>query len=197
MKKIDWIIGGIFFGFIFFITCFCAGWFIGAGIGANAAIIGCALGAAAGIAIDALFLKKILRNMYCLHPLLLVIVFLLYSVGIFGFFMGVPAFNALLGIAAGWYIGRRAKVAGVTQYGKPLSKAVLFSTGVLALFCAASAWLALTDRTTAANLEGMFSLGFHVTDGMIWGIILAGGALLLAFQAAAAAVAAKTAIKIG
>jgi hypothetical protein len=197
MKKIDWIIGGIFFGFIFFITCYCVGWFIGAGIGGNAVFIGCALGAAAGIAIDVLFLKKILLNMYCLHPLLLVSVFLLYSVGIFGFFMGVPAFNALLGIATGWYIGRRAKVTGAGHYRKPLTKAVLFSTGVLALFCAASAWLALTDRFTAANLEGMLNLGFRVTDTMIWGIILVGGALLLAFQAAAVAIAARTAVKIG
>jgi hypothetical protein len=93
-------------------------------------------------------------------------------------------------------VGRRARLASSGQYRRPLAKAVWFSTGVLAAFCAASAWLAVNDRTTAANLEGMFRLGFHVTDGMIWGIILIGGALLLGLQAAAAVLSAKAAYRL-
>jgi hypothetical protein len=198
MKKIDRVIGAVFFGFILFITCFCAGWWVFLGLHGNV-FIGFATGTAAGIAANILFLKKILSRMYTLGPLPLMVVFLLYSVGIFGFFMGVPVFNAILGVAAGWYAGRRAKVASIGPDGlkKPMGKAILVSTAVLFAFCAASAWIALADSYTAANLQGMLNLGFPVTTGMIWGIILIGGALLLVMQALAAKLAAKMAYRIG
>lgn len=197
MKIIDKTIGSVFFGFILFITCFCAGWWIDVGLGGNG-LAGCVAGATAGIAADILFLKPIVTRMFALKPLALAAVFGLYSVGIFGFFMGVPVFNAMMGVFAGWYVGRRAKLmaAEKDQIKKPLNRAVLFSTAVLTLFCVAAAWLALRDSTTAANLEGMLNLGFHLTQGMIWGIILVGGALLLAAQAVATKLAASLAYNI-
>lgn len=195
MKKIDWIFGYTIFGFILFITCFCAGWWLDIAVGGNG-IIGCAAGAAAGVVTDILFLKRIVSHMYSLNPWVLAIVFLLYSVGIFGFFMGVPVMNAALGVVAGWYVGRRAKVASESRYKAPLARAVWFSTAVLVAFCTAAAWLALRDPTTAANLEGMLCLGFHMTTGMIWGIILIGGAGLLAVQAGTAALSARLAYKL-
>ncbi len=54
---------------------------------------------------------------------------------------------------------------------------------VLFAICGASAYLALSDTHTAANLEGMLSLGFPLTQPMLLAIILAGGALLLVLQA--------------
>jgi hypothetical protein len=197
LRKIDKALGYVFFGFILFITCFCAGWWIDVGLGGSA-LIGCIACSLAGIGINILLLRRIVERMFTLHPALLAIAFGLYSVGIFGFFMGVPVFNALMGVFAGWYVGRRAKLMASGREGlkKPLNKAVLFSTAVLAAFCVASAWLALADSTTAANLEGMLGLGFHLTQGMIWGIILMGGAMLLAMQALAAKVAARVAYRI-
>jgi hypothetical protein len=50
----------------------------------------------------------------------------------------------------------------------------------LALICAASALIALVSSSTANDLQGMLGLGFEVTQGMIIGLILAGGAGLLA-----------------
>ena len=193
----DKLSGTVFFGFILFITCFCAGWWADIAMGGNA-VIGCATGGAAGIAANLLFVRRITARMYRLPAAALIAVFLLYSVGIFGFFMGVPVFNALMGVAAGWYVGRRAKAiaGGEGALREPVGKAVLLSTAVLAAFCVASAWLALRDSTTAANLEGMLGLGFHLTTGMIWGIILAGGALLLAAQAVAVRIAAKIAYRV-
>ena len=197
MTKIDRALGSVFFGFILFISCFCAGWWTGLALGG--AEIGCAVGAIAGIVVDILFLKRIVSRMFTLRPLVLISVFGLYSVGIFGFFMGVPVFNAIMGVFAGWYVGRRAKLlsAGRDEMKKPLNRAVVLSTAVLAAFCVAAAWLALRDSTTAANLEGMLGLGFHLTQGMIWGIVLVGGALLLAAQALAAKIAARVAYRLG
>ncbi len=197
MTKIDRVLGSVFFGFILFISCFCAGWWTGLALGG--AEIGCAVGAIAGIAVDILFLKRIVNRMFTLKPLALVTVFGLYSVGIFGFFMGVPVFNAMMGVFAGWYVGRRAKLLSARrdEMTKPLNRAVVFSTAVLAAFCVAAAWLALRASTTTANLEGMLGLGFHLTQGMIWGIVLVGGALLLAAQALAAKIAARVAYRVG
>ena len=86
---------------------------------------------------------------------------------------------------------------GLGSLNRQTGRAVLFSAAALLFFCAAAAWLALRDSTTAANLEGMLGLGFHLTQGMIWAIILAGGALLLAAQALAVKVAARVAYRIG
>jgi hypothetical protein len=55
----------------------------------------------------------------------------------------------------------------------------LFTTGVMGFICAASAYLALRDPTTAANLEGMLRLQFDVTQGMIIALIVVGGTALL------------------
>lgn len=197
MAKIDRVLGSVFFGFILFITCFCAGWWTGLALGS--AEIGCTTGAIAGIVVDILFLKRIVSHMFTLKPIALMAVFGLYSVGIFGFFMGVPVCNAIMGVFAGWYVGRKAKLQkeDMPHLKTLLRRAVVFSTAVLAAFCVAAAWLALRDSTTAANLEGMLGLGFHLTQGMIWGIIIIGGVLLLAAQALAAKVAARVAYRVG
>jgi hypothetical protein len=51
---------------------------------------------------------------------------------------------------------------------------------VLFFVCAASAILALREATLPAELEGMLALPFTVTWSMVWGIIVVGGAGLLA-----------------
>ena len=194
MKKIDIAAGSVFFGFILFITFFCAGWWLGLLPGANVQV-GCALGAAAGVLLNILFLRRIVWRQFAMPSAVLAAVCVLYSIGIFGFFMGVPVFNVLVGLIAGWYVGRRAK-ASAADYRTSLHRAVLLSTALLAAFCAAAAWLALRDPTTPANLEGMLGLGFHITQGLLWGIILAGGGALLLLQALGAYLAARVAYRL-
>ena len=55
-----------------------------------------------------------------------------------------------------------------------------FTTGVLALICAASAIIALVSSSTASDLRGMLNLDFTVTQGLIVALILVGGMALLA-----------------
>ena len=136
-------------------------------------------GLVGGILADILLLKKLLDRPIGLP--LWVAAFLFYSIGVFGFFMGVPVFNTLLAIPAGFVIG--ARLAGHTADRQTVHKAAQrtawFTSAVLALICTASGLIALASPSTAADLRGMLGLGFEVTPGMLIAFILVGCAVLL------------------
>ena len=136
-------------------------------------------GLVVGILVDIFLLKKLLDRR--LSWLFWVAVFLFYSIGVFGFFMGVPVFNVLLAIPAGFVMGARlaAEDAGLQQVRKTAQRTAWFTTGVLAFVCAASALIALASSSTAYDLRSMLGLGFEVTQGMLIVLILVGGAVLL------------------
>jgi hypothetical protein len=109
-------------------------------------------------------------------------VLLFYSVGTFGFFMGVPIFNAALAIPAGFVVGGKLAhepVDGVRIRRASLRTCIL-TTALMVLVCAASAIVALISPSTPGDLRGMLGLGFEVTRTMIWVLILVGGVGLLA-----------------
>ena len=187
-RKFDKVFGAVIWGFMLFVVPFCAVWWTVYSLTKDVTIIGlgCFLGVAAGIILNVLFLKKLAAHPYSQKTWVSILLLMLYSVGIFGFFMGVPVFNILAGMLAAVYIGRQAKILGrdKVHFSRQLKQTQILLFFVLLVLCAASAYLALSDSHTAANLEGMFSLDFSLTQPMLAAIILAGGALLLAFQAA-------------
>ena len=141
-------------------------------------------GFVAGLLLDVRYLGQWMRRAQDSPIWIWCAVYLIYSIGVFGFFMGVPAFNLLLAMPAGVLLGGRlARERAVgDQVMRSARGASAFTTAVLAAACAASAVLALNDPYTAANLEGMLRLGFHVTRPMVLGLILVGGSALLAAQ---------------
>ena len=141
-------------------------------------------GFGAGLFLDARYLGQWMRRAQDSPIWIWCAVYLAYSIGVFGFFMGVPAFNLLLALPAGVLFGGRLarERATADQVVRSARGACTFTTAVLAAACAISAWLALNDPYTAANLEGMLRLGFHVTQTMVLGLILVGGSALLAAQ---------------
>jgi hypothetical protein len=98
--------------------------------------------------------------------------------------MGLPVFNALVGIAAAYIVGRKCVLRGDGRQAiqKSARRVNLFSFILLLLVCVCTALLALGEATIESEVRGMLRLQFEVTRGMIWAIILAGGALLLAIQ---------------
>jgi hypothetical protein len=153
-------------------------------------------GLVCGILVDILILKKLLDHR--LSGMFWVVVFLFYSTGVFGLFMGVPIFNALLAIPAGFVAGGRLvrNAAGKSQIFAVTRQTCILTTIILAFICAASAILALGSPSTAADLEGMLALPFAVTQVMIWGLIIIGGSCLLAFNWALTAVSVHLARRI-
>jgi hypothetical protein len=135
-----------------------------------------------GILADFFLIKRLIARLDQLGILFWVTVFLFYTVGVFGMFMGVPVFNLGLAVPAGFVVGSRLAraAANPTRVRTAAQRTAFFTTLVLALVCVASAFFALSSSSTAADLEGMLGLGFEVTPAMIWGLILVGGAGLLA-----------------
>ena len=184
MKKLEGLLLSIVVGGILPILGLLAGWWGSYTWLPTSVIPWVALaGLALGLVLDALFLKHLVAWFKKASWQVWAAVFLFYAVGLYGMFMGVPVINALLGLPAGFLVGQRlvwigkpGEAAGVAR------RTAWFTTGVLAVACIASSWLALRDPYTAGNLEGMLGLNFAVTPGMIWGIILVGGAGLLAFN---------------
>jgi hypothetical protein len=138
-------------------------------------------GLAAGLLFDILLLPRLFGRINRLGLPFWIPVFIFYTIGIFGMFMGVPVVNAALAVPAGFVIGAQlaARQAGAAEVKTASTRTSVFTTVILALICAASAVIALRDPYTAANLEGMLALPFAVTPAMIWSLILIGGAALL------------------
>jgi hypothetical protein len=143
---------------------------------------GALFGLLLGLLADVFLLKKLIDRACKLSIAFWVAVFLFYSIGVFGVCMGVPVFNAALAIPAGFVVGGKLASHGADklQVRRAARHTAWFTTGVLAVICVASAFIALISKSTASDLRGMLGLGFEVTQGMIIGLILAGGAALLA-----------------
>ncbi len=183
MNRFDNAFGGIIIGIIILSLTLCTFWWGSYLLDLDIqfwAISGIIL----GIVIDIIFLNKLLRRFYYLGTISLALMYLFYSIGMFGFFMGVPIFNIVLGIIAGIYIGRRMKVRRLKKevFQKSLRLTAGFSFAVLLIICLSSAFIAITDPYTGANLRGMLNLSFEVTKPIILGVIIIGGALLLFIQ---------------
>jgi hypothetical protein len=138
-------------------------------------------GLALGILVDVIVLKKLIQHAYRLGYVFWLAVLVFYSVGAFGFFMGVPVLNAALAIPTGFVVGGklvRVKADG-SQVRRTSLQTCVLTTMLMALVCAASAFFALMSPSTPSDLRGMLGLGFEVTPVMIWGLILVGGLGLL------------------
>ncbi len=135
-----------------------------------------------GILADAIFLKRVVQKAHRMDIRIWVVIYLFYSLGVVGLFMGVPVFNVVLAIPAGFVAGGRLahELADSGRVRAEARQTCILTTALLAIICAASAFIALASPSTPADLEGMLGLPFTVTPPMIWGIILVGGAGLLA-----------------
>jgi hypothetical protein len=111
-------------------------------------------------------------------------VYLFYSIGMFGFFMGVPVFNVILAVPAGLLIGSKLarQTADHDEVRRMNRNTCVFTTGVLAAVCVISAVIALVDPYTSLDLQRMLGLQFEVTRLMLAGVIAIGGIALLLLQ---------------
>ena len=135
-----------------------------------------------GLLVDLIFLTRWINQAGQFGFKFWIALYLFYSMGVFGFFMGVPVFNALLAIPAGFVVAGKlaAETANRQRVQRSARLTAGFTTGILVVICLASAVIALSDPYTSANLEGMFGLNFEITQGMLIALIAIGGAILLA-----------------
>jgi hypothetical protein len=141
-------------------------------------------GLGVGCIIDIVLFGKIMKA-YWWKQGVLSMIYLFYTVGFFGFFMGVPIFNLAVGALAGVFMGRRFYHQGVAK--ERLQKASIslahFSALIMALVSIASAYYATKDiRDTALNLQSMLKLQFLPTNQAILALIVVGGTGLVLMQ---------------
>jgi len=186
MERFDRLFAGITLGLAIPVVTMCLSWWGSYlfGLGDTYVKWGAIVGLLVGLYLDKIVLRGLVNNFYNLPLVVLFALYLFYSVGLLGFFMGVPVFNVLVGAAAGVYTGRKAKINGQDRrkFHEALKKTAVLATFVLLAVCSFSAFAALVDNSTAGNLQGMLHLGFEITRMMIWFLIVLGGLALLAVQ---------------
>lgn len=133
-----------------------------------------------GILIDIFRCKHWLRELYQIKNWVMSLIYIFYSICIFGFFMGAPIFNLLCGAFAGNYGKEKIAANKLNLEEKKLiiKKYTYFTTFTMLAVCIFSATIALNDPYTGDNLKGMFNLPFIVTKSMIWSLIIIGTILL-------------------
>jgi hypothetical protein len=185
MRIIERAIIGIVVGAVPVIGCFLAGWWISLPLAPEAHIKYYALaGLLLGILVDVIFLGRWVKRAYSMGTWLWMLVYLFYAIGMFGFFMGVPIFHVILALPAGVFVGRWLAYsdADVECRQKTARQAALFTVSILGLVCAASGTIALVNRSTASELQNMLRLPFEVTTMMVVGLIVIGGAIIMALD---------------
>ena len=137
-----------------------------------------------GVVLDFTVLRPFLIRLFYLPLPALFAVALFYSVMIYGFFMGFPLFNTLVGITCAYAAARGSALhrADGQAMRKRAHTVQWFSFALLLFICTCTAVLALKEATINSQVQQMLRLPFEVTQGMIWTMILVGGALLLVLQ---------------
>lgn len=137
-----------------------------------------------GLIIDFIFLKTLVRRVFELPTVFLILLYLFYNLCIYGFFMGFPVFNLLMGIVAGYYFGRKIVYTKIPrhQIGEIKNNISLFTGIVMLLICFSTGFIALSEETLGEELQNMFGLRFEVTKSMIILIIIIGGISLIISQ---------------
>lgn len=186
MEKVEKWIFGLVFGAVIPIFTFLLFWWSSLLFDLNDKVVMLLAlsGLFIGLLIDFVIKRFLSVDFFKISPKVLIGVYIFYSIGLFGFFMGVPIFHPILGIFAGYYWGRRliSQQANKETLQREISKISMFTSLIISLICLLSATIALVDLYTTSNLKGMFNMSFDITPPMLVGLIIVGGLLLIGFQ---------------
>lgn len=145
-------------------------------------VIYLAIGLFTGILIDLVFFKSWMNRRFSWPIWIIISVYLVYNVFVYGFFMGLPVFNTFLGLLAGYYFGNRICFNKIEQKKHPklITRVSLFTGLIMTIVCISSGFLAIHDNGAKGMIQDVLGLNFEVTKTMLWGIVLAGGVILIA-----------------
>jgi hypothetical protein len=131
--------------------------------------------------IDLKFLKSWINRRFNLPIWIIASIYLVYNIFVYGFFMGLPVFNAFLGLLAGYYFGNRICFNKVEseKHPKLINQVSIFAGLIMTFVCISSGFLAIYDNGASGMIQNVLGLSFEVTRSMLWGIVLIGGLTLI------------------
>jgi hypothetical protein len=134
-------------------------------------------GLAIGLVLDLTLLRRWLAGLYRLSRPALTAVAIFYSVMIYGFFMGLPIANLLVGAGWGFAVGRR-HVGEDVRAGQPRNDVVYAASAaatIMFVLCCTTAWIALREPTIGWEMRGMLGLSFTPSWGEMSAVAVLGG----------------------
>ena len=185
MIRFDKFLFNVLFGLVIPILCLVIFWWSSLLFtGDNKVIIIISLlGLGIGFMIS-LFLKLTLRpDIYKLSKPTLIMIYLFYNTGMFGFFMGIPIFNLVLGVIAGFYWAKRLIYFNEeTDYKTEIHRISRFTSIVIGIVCLFSSTFALISKSTPYDLKLMLHLPFDISQPLLISFIITGGMCLIIAQ---------------
>ena len=184
VRKIECLILGMFFGFLPVLFCVAAAGFTNIVLLEERGIGYWALGGlCVGLIIDAIFVKRWVRNAYQMSDKVLAALYIFYSIGVLGFCMGIPILEFPLGMAAGAYAARKMyhSKAGPEEFERTVKKVSVFAAVVMVLICSLIALWAIAGEMIGYRVDTPV-LSFTFTVPIFSAVVLIGGTVLVLLQ---------------
>jgi hypothetical protein len=141
-----------------------------------------------GIVINIFFLKKWIKGAYQMSNKSVVALYAFYSIMAFGFGMGIPVFNYVLGMMAGVYIVRKMCYlkADEIECKRNIKRTAIFTAVIMTIICCLMVLLGLVGKVSGKDFEMLFKslLGLQLTintAGFV-GIIFFGACAMILLQ---------------
>lgn len=185
MSKVESFIMGMVLGAGVVLFCFVSAWFTSAVLldDENAVAVIALSGAGVGLIIDFLFLKRWVRSAYQINNKVLAAIYIFYSIGVFGFCMGIPVLNFPVGMMAGIYTARKMYhiEAGAEECNRSIKRTCVFTALVMVLICCLLTLWAIAGQMIGYRLETPV-VSFTFTVPVFFGVVLMGGSGLVLLQ---------------
>ncbi|UCC23217.1 MAG: hypothetical protein JSW23_03960 [Planctomycetota bacterium] len=185
LSRVESFIVGMVLGPVPILFCFVSAWFTSTVLleDENTVAVIALSGAGVGLIIDFLFLKRWVRGAYQINNKVLAAIYIFYSIGVFGFCMGIPILNFPVGMMAGIYTARKMYhiKAGAEECNRSIKRTCVFTALVMVLICCLLTLWAIAGQMIGYRLETPV-LSFTLTAPVFFGVVLTGGSGLVLLQ---------------
>ena len=179
MRPVECVVSRIVLGVVTPTVLMLAGWWGSLAILGDSPWIPWAalIGLLSGVLLDLTVLRVRLDSLYSLPMPALAAIAVFYSVMIYGFFMGLPIANLLVGVGWGFALARRhtALAAEAKRERTEIRAASLSAAAIMLVLCCLTAWMALREPTIGAQVREMLGLPFTPSIDQLRVVSLVGG----------------------
>jgi len=194
MKKLEAFVLGLFFVPAPILFCFTGAWFTSVifckqfDLSEKVVSTSALSGLAVGVILAAVILRPLVRNAYKISNKAIAAIYIFYSTLAFGFCMGIPAFNYVLGMLAGVYVVRKMLYlkANENEYNRGIKKTAIFTAVIMAIACCLMAMVGFAGKVSGKNFEALlkslFGLELSINTAGFIGIIFLGGCAMILLQ---------------